>query len=287
MQACAGMTAVDYNALHPLERVDGAARIVCGRRGEHTAIADLYQRAPCRVLFPQDDLGGPLCAALLTTSGGLTGGDRLAIDVLVRDGASATITTQAAEKIYRAGEGRSSITVNLDVASGAWAEWLMQETILFNGAKLARRMEANVASTGRLLAVESLVFGRSAMGEAFQHGQVHDIWRIRRDGKLIWADALRLDADAFRAMPFGLGNAAGCSTLVYVGADAARWLHVAREAIPVGGAVGGATSFDGLLILRLMADDAAVLRRGVATCVTRLRSEIAGLPPRMPRLWSI
>ena len=272
-----------------MERVDGAARIVFARRGARTAVADLYQRAPCRVMFPNTDEGDVPTAALVTTSGGLTGGDRLAIEVEVGESAFATITTQAAEKIYRSPGDLCSIAVDLNIAPAAWAEWLMQETILFDGARLSRRIEANVAEGGRLLAVESLIFGRAAMGEAFRSGSVHDGWRVKRGGRLVWMDALKLcgDVGAERAKPFGFGSAAGCATLIYVGQDAGRWLGAARDAISSSGASGGATSFDGLMVVRLLADDAANLRRAVTSCVTRLRGEIADLPARMPRLWSL
>ncbi len=283
------MNAHDRRAWPALERVSGAARLTCARRDETTAIADLYQKAPCRLLFPDVEPDDPFTAVLLTTSGGLTGGDRLDIEIGVGPSASATISTQAAEKIYRSPGDDCTVRVRLAVAPDAWAEWLMQETILFDGARLSRRTEADVAATGRLLAVESLVFGRGAMGESFDHGRVHDVWRIRREGKLVWADAVKLEGDiaAERGKPFGFGAAAGCATLVYVGADATRRLAAAREALAQTEATGGATSFDGLLIVRLLAGDAAHLRAAVAHCIGRLRAAIAGLLDRLPRVWSV
>jgi urease accessory protein len=271
-----------------MERADGASRIALACRGGRTVVADLYQRAPCRVMFPAVDHGEVLTAALVTTSGGLTGGDRLEISVTAGEGAQAVLTSQAAEKIYRSTGDLCRIKLDLTVAADAWVESLMQETILFDGARLSRRLEADVAPGGRLLAVESLVFGRSAMGETFRRGYVHDAWRIRRGGRLVWIDSLMLDGDAGaqRSLPFGLGDAAGCSTLIYAGSDASRWLGVAREAVNESGSRGGATAFDGLLVVRLLSSDAAVLRRSVAGCVARLRNEIAGLPARVPALWS-
>jgi urease accessory protein len=283
------MNAHDRRVWQPLERVAGAARLVCARRGAASVIADLYQKAPCRLLFPDTEADDPFTAVLLTTSGGLTGGDRLDIEMGVREGVAATITTQAAEKIYRSIGNDCTVHIQLNVAADAWAEWLMQETILFEGARLSRHTEADVAASGRLLAVESLVFGRGAMGETFDHGLIHDVWRIRQDGRLVWTDAVRLEGDvaAERRKPFGFGAAAGCATLIYVGADAARYLDVAREALAQTEAAGGASSFDGLLIIRLLAGDATHLRVAVAHCAKRLRVAIAGLPERMPTVWSV
>src|ERR1700688_2525799 len=141
------------------ERVDGAARIEFKvGHGGRTVLGDLYQRAPCRVLFPSVEAGEPTQAVLLTTSGGLTGGDRTDVQIGVRAGAQATVTTQAAEKLYRAlpQDPETMIQVGMRVDAGGSAEWLAQETIVFDGARLRREFRADVAPTARLLATETL-----------------------------------------------------------------------------------------------------------------------------------
>jgi urease accessory protein len=263
-----------------LQRADGAACLRFARRGPSSALADLYQRAPCRVLFPHPPAHEPPQAVLVTTTGGLTGGDRLRIDVAVDAGASATVTTQAAEKLYRALDGEAEIEIALSVQRGGWAEWLMQETILFDGARLRRRTEIDVAAGARLLAVESLVFGRRAMGEDFTRGAVFDSWRLRRDGRLRWADAQRFDA-AERNLRFAYAGAAAAATLLYVGADAPARLSLVRETLDCN---GGATLIDELLLVRVLADDAAALRATIATLITRLRNA-AGFAAGVPRVW--
>ena len=152
-------------------RRDGARRVPEGWR-RHGARLALPEGA-LRLLFPTPERGDLKLGVLLTTTGGLTGGDRLDIDVEADANAEATVSTQAAEKIYRSMGADCRVRVSLRVGDAAWLEWLMQETILFDGARLARRTEADVAPTGRLLAVESLVFG-SAMGEDFRRGHVQD-----------------------------------------------------------------------------------------------------------------
>lgn len=273
------------------QRVDGSARI--GFKATpwgRAALADLYQRAPSRVLFPSVESGDPTQAVLLTTSGGLTGGDRLQTTVIAGADTQVTVTTQAAEKIYRACVdcGPAVIRMHVSVGAGAWAEWLAQETIVFDGASLDRRFSADLAPGAKLLAVESLVFGRTAMQERFDAGFLHDAWRIRRDGRLIWADAMRLEGDvrAQQAAPFGFGTAVACSTLVYVGDDAAQLLDEARNLIDEHGVPGGATTFDDLLLVRLLSADAAKLRAAVMALAATIRSRAAGLPARLPRVWS-
>jgi urease accessory protein len=281
--------AVGIEAPRP-QRVDGAARIrFVAAPGGRTVLADLFQRAPCRALFPCSEPGDLTQAVLLTTSGGLTGGDRIRIAVEVDAGARASVTTQAAEKIYRPlpTDESASIQVNFTAGAGSWGEWLGQETILFAHARVRRRFEAEVASAGRLLAVESVVFGRIAMGERFEQGFLHDAWRIRRDGRLIWADGLHLDGNVARtcAAPFGFGTGVATATVVYVGTDANRYLDDVRRVLGDHGGIGTATAFDGLLVVRLIAADVASLRAAVIGVAGGIRSWAAGLPPRLPQVW--
>ncbi|HEX7916208.1 urease accessory protein UreD [Rudaea sp.] len=273
------------------QRVDGATRIEFSAAGGKTRLADLYQRAPCRVLFPNIDSDEPVQAVLLTTSGGLTGGDRLQTDIVANAGACATLTSQAAEKIYRAlpGDDPARIDVRIAAGAGACVEYLAQETILFEGARLRRQLDADLAPGARLLATESLVLGRRAMGESLRSGFVHDAWRIRRGGRLIFADALHLDGDiaALRAAPFGFGTATACATLIYVADDAPTLLAPVRARLGEADLppIAHATTREHLLILRLLADDAAALRRALIDAAGIVRSLATGLPQRLPKVW--
>lgn len=274
------------------ERADGAARIAFEATANgDTVLSELYQRAPCRFMFPNVDKDEIAQAVLLTTSGGLTGGDRVQVEVSVGDGARATVTAQAAEKLYRAlrGDGDTHVTAAIVAGDRAWVEWLPQETILFNGCRLRRAIDLEVNARSRLLAAESLVFGRIAMGERFDSGLLHEQWRIRRGGRLVWADALHLQGNVseLRAAPCGFGTAVACSTLVYVAEDAERQLPPVRHLLTERRArsQGAATAFDGLLLVRMLADDARHLRAMLAALVATIRQSAAGLPARVPRVW--
>jgi len=264
-----------------LQRGDGAAEIVFGAE----RLIHLYQRTPCRVLFPLPEPGEPPLAALLTTSGGLTGGDRLQLSVALETGARATITTAAAEKVYRSLGADATVTVTLAAAPGSWLEWLPQETILFEGARLVRRISAEVAAGGRLLAAETLVFGRAARGERLTRGLLHESWRLHRDGRLVWADALRLDGDIARhlASPVAFGSAGALATAAYLGDDAPAQLDGARALAEAAG--GAATLVNGVLLARFLAPRPEVVRRALARYVAGLRQAAGGLPAALPRLW--
>ena len=272
------------------QRVDGAARLAFRQQDGRTRLADLYQHAPCRLLFPRVESDEPTQAVLLTTSGGLTGGDRLRVDIEAGDQTCVTVTTQAAEKLYKAADGADPVRVDIryQVGRGAWAEWLAQETILFDRARLRRCFNAELASDARLLAVESIIFGRTAMDERFNHGLLHDAWRIRRNGRLVWADALHLDGDIaqHRAQRFGFGQANACATLLYAGADASNHLEAVRQLIGADHDLAAATCLEGLLIVRFLADDATRLRSLILRIAGGLRQLATGLRPQLPRVWS-
>ncbi|QDO96251.1 urease accessory protein UreD [Ferrovibrio terrae] len=277
-----------------LQRANGALtlRFTAERNGGQddggTRLADLYQSDPCRALLPSPDPGEPITAVLITTAGGLTGGDRLNLSVTVDAHATALCTPQAAEKIYRSpDDSAAQIDLTLDVAADAALEWLPQEMILFDGARLDRRIAVSLKADSRLLAGDITVFGRTARGERFASGSLFDRWQVRRDGRLIWTDATRLkdDTTALLDHPAGFAGAAAQAVILYQGPDAAGARDCLRE-LPgrEPGCEWGATVIDSLLLVRLLDADAARLRRQFARLWSALRPGL-DLRPAMPRLW--
>src|SRR5467141_5041082 len=193
-----------------LQRASGESHVSFAVRDGKTRLADLYQRDPCRVLFPQPEPGEPPQAVLITTSGGVTDGDSLKLAIEVGPAASAVATTQAAEKIYRAakGGGHCAIDVAVRVGEGASLDWLPQETIVFQGARLKRRSVAEVEPGGALLACEMVVLGRAASGERFVSGLLLDSWSVHRPARsqtarLAWTDTLRIEGETPNGAGFG------------------------------------------------------------------------------------
>ncbi len=183
------------------------------------------------MLFPRPAAGAAPLAVLVNISGGLAGGDRIDIAVRIGAGAAATVTTQAAEKIYRSLGPDARVETVLAVAEDARLEWLPQETILFDGACLDRSLTATLARGGRLLACETLVFGRAARGEIMRRGRVRECWRIEYGGRLAWVDRLGLSPPiADRLDGAGFGGARALATALYAGPDAGALVAVARAA---------------------------------------------------------
>ena len=223
---------------------------------------------------------GELEAVIVNTAGGVAGGDRFSLDVAVEPGARLVVTTAAAEKIYRTLEPEAAIDVTLTVGAGASLAWLPQETILFDRARLGRSIEVDLADDAQLILAEALVLGRFGMGEAVDDGRLVDRWRLRRNGRLVHAEAMRLDGGiaAKLAEPaVAKGGVAVATVLVVPGNDATV---AAVRALDAGfrGEVG-ASAWNGFAVVRLCAADGAALRRDLVAVLGALRGAA------LPRLW--
>jgi urease accessory protein len=278
----------------PANGVRGVAELGFARRGGTTRLAHLYQRDPLRVLFPAAEPGEASLAVIVTTSGGLVAGDRLAITVDAGAEAVAHVTTAAAEKIYRSTGATVAMTQSLAVGGEGWLEYLPPETIVFDGARLRRRTRLDLAPGGGFLGGSILVFGRRARGERYTQGLLHERWEVYRGGRLIWGDALHLDGDiaTIIADPACFDAAAACATLLLAppSGDPQRLAETARAAQrrSLGeGLRGGVTAVGGLVVARWLAAEPLPLRRAFADLACHLRQAAGGLPPRLPRLWHV
>ena len=184
------MNAIETPAQHTesssdkdLQRAEGSCRIIVGGYEKGTRIMDVYQKSPIRVLFPRTGDDRAQEAVLVNTSGGVAGGDRLQLIVTALSGASLAVTTQAAEKIYRAINTCADISTTLKVCNTAKLAWLPQETIVFNQARVRRRTEIEISPGSEVLALEWLVLGRAAHGERMHGGSISDTWLVRKDGR--------------------------------------------------------------------------------------------------------
>ncbi len=253
-------------------RVDDVTRLMAG-----------YQSGCLRARLPRVDPGERVEAVLINTGGGLAGGDTIDQEIGWTEGAVATVTTQAAEKVYRAIDAPARVRTTIAVGPRADAEWLPQETILFDGATLDRTLTIELDGGSRFLAVEALLFGRTARGEGMANGGLVDRWRVRRDGRLVYADTLRLDGNpqAMLALPAVGDGAAAVATILLVEPDAGARLEALRAARDETTGWSAASSWNGLLVARFVADDGQALRRALLPALACLRGA-----RRLPRVWS-
>lgn len=266
-------------------RADGGVRLRFGRVGEVTRRLDLAESGGYRARFPTT-FDASCEAVLINTGGGMAGGDRMRVSAAVEAGADAIITTQAAEKIYRSQGADTRVETTLSVGPGASLAWLPQESILFSGARLARNLAIDLAADARLVACESVYFGRSAMGEAVTRGALRDRWRIRREGRLVFAEDLRLDGAIERtlARPAIAAGARAIATVIAAGPERLAQLDGIRELFSenpdCAEVEAGAGIVSGLLVIRLLSRDAGALRRALVMLLRHVTGRA------LPRTWS-
>ncbi|WP_245515782.1 urease accessory protein UreD [Oharaeibacter diazotrophicus] len=272
-----------------MQRARGSARV--SFRHDPTApsaatrLAELWQDGSGKIRLPNVHDGRGPVAVLLNTAGGVTGGDRLDYAATWGAGTTATVTSQAAERVYRRSAGTARVDTTLTLGAGARGAWLPQETILFDRSALSRNLTVEMADDASLVACETVLFGRTAMGEEVTDVELDDLWRIRRGGRLVYADRLRIHGDA-KAILSGGATGRGARAIAGVVAaapDAEARLDGAREILGDGadGVEAGASAFDGLLVLRLAAPDGRALRRRLEPLLAFL------IDGPLPRVWAL
>jgi len=263
-----------------MERARGEVGLgVAQREGRH-AVSTLRQAGCGRLLFPAIAAGAPLEAVIVNTGGGLTGGDRFEAQVSLDAGAQALVTTQACEKIYRSAGETALVETSLSAGHEARLLWLPQETILFDKARLQRRLTIAIEESATLLALEAVLLGRLASGEVLTAGIFRDSWRLRRGGRLVFAEEMALEGDvpARLSAKATLNGARAYATILLAAPGAAQHLEAARELLNNEAIEGGASTFDGLCVVRLVAQDGAALRRTLVPLLKQLGGEL-------PRVW--
>ena len=266
-------------------RVAGGLDLHLERRGDATILARGRERDGYKVRVPRRH--DRLEVAMINTGGGIAAGDRVAVSVTAADGAVATLTAPAAERVYGAAEDdTATYDVSLTLAPGASLHWLPQDTILFNRARLKRRFTVDMSGDAELLIAETIVFGRTAHGENEIQGTFRDAWRSRRDGRRVFADADRLDGAISSILdePAVAGGAAAATTIGLVAPDAADRLAPLRAALGhLEGRAGltfGSSAWDGRLLVRALARRSADLRALVEAAIPPLARSTP------PRVWN-
>ena len=267
-----------------LQRAIGELRVTFRCRGGMTVLEELRQVGCLKARFPHSSAIGWAEVVTLNTSGGIAGGDRLDGAFRVQSGARAVIAAQAAERFYRAlpGSEPARVRTTIEVADGAVAEWLPQETILFDRCALDRCLDVELADDARFIGVEMLVFGRTAMGETVVRGSIRDRIRIRRARRLVLQDTTWLGGEVAAQLqrPAIAAGARALALLTHVAPDAETRLDAVRTALA--DAEAGVSAWNGLLVARILASDNTKLRHAIVSALAVLRGTRT-----LPRVWTI
>jgi urease accessory protein len=270
-----------------LQRAEGCGRFVLSGFEKKTSLIELFQRSPIRVLFPKINSSAIEEAVLVNTAGGIAGGDKLEYEVIALANASIAVTSQAAEKVYRALGGPAQVITKLKACEAAKLAWLPQETIIFNRARLVREMEIELSTGAELLALEWLVLGRAAHGEQMAAGHIYDSWRVKKDGRLLWADSFRASDEAIpdlykKAL---LSNCKALATLIYFGPNIGPRMDFLRDTVAYLECHCGTTSVGGLIVARFAAQKSSDLRLALRKFLQRFGRVLGGGPFDVPKMW--
>jgi urease accessory protein len=267
------------SAVFAANRARGVVALDVHARDGVTRRGRLHESGSLRVRFPSPE-GEGLSAVFVNTAGGIAGGDRFDIEIAASEEARLTLTTAAAEKIYRATDEPAELAISLKAAAGARLAWLPQETILFDRARVSRRIDIDLAQGASLLLCEIVVFGRAAMGERMRHGSFVDRWRLRYGGRLVFAETVRLAGEIGEklARPAIGKGAAAIATALMVPGDQALVERIREASENFGGEVG-VSAWNGFAMARFCAQDAARLRADMMAVLGRAS------PLPLPRLW--
>jgi len=272
-----------------LPRGEGYAALVAEGNGHENRIVNLVQRSPLRVLFPVVEGIQASEAVLINTGGGTTGGDQFEYRIDSLPGSSLAVTTQAAEKIYKAISIPARVTTKLEVNGGARLAWLPQETIVFNQARLRRATSLNVIDDAEVLVGEMLVLGRKARRERLDFLDIQDCWRVSRAGRLIWADTFRLDGGSTKNLQLAslLGHFSAVATFVYVG-PSIELMHSSLRGRSNDGpdSATGVTVVNGVLLVRILAMDSSVLRHEAMSIIEVFQASLGPGPFKVPKMWN-
>lgn len=268
----------------PHQRVKGSAAVSFKYSNEKTKLDRLYQHGSAKIRFPKT-YGGFSEAVLINTAGGLTGGDQLDWSITLDAETNTVFTTQACEKAYKSSSDTAHVSTQITVGENATCHWLPQETILYEGSALNRTLDVHLSKTAKLIALESVMLGREAMGETLTHCTFKDQWRIYREGKLIFADNIKLEGDIKvleQKSALMSGNKA-FATLVYCGTQDDEQLTKIADKLQssLKNQDMAVSIFEGKLVARFLARDTYELRRYLMPILKELSGN------DLPRVWRI
>jgi urease accessory protein len=225
---------------------------------------------------------------MINCSGGIAGGDRFQIEVIAQDCASVAITTQAAEKVYRALDRPARIVTQLKVHENAKLAWLPQETIVFDKARIKRHTEVDLCSGAEIIALEWLVLGRTKSGEEVRSGYVLDSWRVRLDDRLVWADGFLVSDEVFAHLHREalLSKWKAIGTMIYFGPSLDPRLEALREIATSLDCECAASLVGTIIVVRVAAIASADLKRGLRRLLDRFSHELGSGPFGVPKMWS-
>ena len=262
---------IPIESIPTLQRARGLLNISTQKAYQtNTRLKNLRQEGSYRASFPRHSKGN-IETVIINTAGGVTSGDKFTTTITAHESSQISITTQAAERIYRARDTLvGEIQTSLCLEKNAQLYWLPQETILFDGARLKRRLDVDLHSSAKFLMVEPLVFGREASGEKLLSGMLDDRVSISSNGQPIYIDRIKLKDNITDQLmrPALASNSHAVVSIVLVKPNAKLLLEPVRALLPQ--KAGASLLNDNILVVRMLAQDSHEMRTATFPILTLL-----------------
>ena len=262
---------IPIESIPALQRARGLLNISTQKAYQtNTRLKNLRQEGSYRASFPRHSKSN-IETVIINTAGGVTSGDKFTATITAHESSQISITTQAAERIYRARDTLvGEIQTSLCLQKNAQLYWLPQETILFDGARLKRRLDVDLHSSAKFLMVEPLVFGREASGEKLLSGMLDDRVSISSNGQPIYIDRIKLKDNITDQLmrPALANNSHAVVSIVLVKPNAKLLLEPVRALLPQ--KAGASLLNDNILVVRMLAQDSHEMRTATFPILTLL-----------------
>jgi urease accessory protein len=273
----------------PPDRVgrDGALRLRFERRGTATVLAACRSTLPLQVLAPVGLDDPAAVVSVLNPTGGLVGGDRLAIEVVVGTGAHAVLTTPSATKVYRTGGEPAVQDVLIRLEPGATVEYVPDHTIPFAGSALRQAIGVEVGEGARLVLVDSFAAGRVGRGETWRFDRLESALLIEDAGGRLLRDRFVLRGDPAWGGLGGTESHPYFATVALVGVVADARFEAEVAALAKGRSdvrIGGEALPRGGYLLRCLALDAPAFTEAVEGIWTAARCLLGARPLALRKL---
>lgn len=244
----------------------GRAELSFSRRGQRTILQRSYTSLPAQIMRPfyWEDVGRAYLY-LLTPTGGMLGGDRLDIHIVLEPGAQVCLTTASATKVHPATDRPAVQTLYIELGAGSCLEYLPEPTILFGDARWQQHTLVHREVDSRLLLVEAWSAGRIARHEIFAFTSLETGLDIVTAGRLSVYDRLRLHPAVYPFQQLGLWARHPYLLTLYLLQDTpptSTWLQEVRQGLADHpGPAGLSRLATPGIVARALADDAEALTR--------------------------
>lgn len=173
-----------------------------------TSVKDQYSRVPLytqRALYLEEALPSMAYMYIISPSGGILQGDRYRMDIALRNGAMAHITTQGATRVYRMEKNFATQIVNIEVDEGCYFEYIPDQIIPYINSRFYQVANLRIHDNASMLYSEIMTPGRVARGESF----AYDICYMKaqatnQDGKLRFVDVAMMEPKKRSMNAFGV-----------------------------------------------------------------------------------